>query len=208
MGSSSSASLVEKACALSSVPSGDFDTKSIETPPGNTMNPNTEVHMTAQSEDPVAYTASAYARCTLITQAMKRIDSVLKTPGCALSSPAAVRDYLCLHNAKHEDIHVERFSAMWLDSQNSLIEVQTLFTGTITQTSVYPREVVRAALKLNACAVVFSHNHPSGVTRPSRADENLTQTLKAALALVDVRVLDHIITSGSSSSSMAELGMV
>jgi DNA repair protein RadC len=97
---------------------------------------------------------------------------------------------------------------MFLDAQNRVIEFKELFAGTLAQTSVYPREVVREALRLNAAAVILSHNHPSGETRPSRADEVLTSTLKTALALVDVRVLDHIITAGGESLSMAEKGLI
>jgi DNA repair protein RadC len=97
---------------------------------------------------------------------------------------------------------------MFLDSQSRMIEIEDMCQGTLSQVSVYPREVVRAALRHNAAAVIFSHNHPSGSVQPSRADEHLTQTLKAALALVDVRVLDHIITSGSQALSMAEQGLV
>jgi DNA repair protein RadC len=97
---------------------------------------------------------------------------------------------------------------MFLDSQSRRIEIEDMYQGTLSQVSVYPREVVRAALRHNAAAVIFSHNHPSDSVQPSRADEHLTQTLKAALALVDVRVLDHIITSGSQALSMAEQGLV
>jgi DNA repair protein RadC len=96
-----------------------------------------------------------------------------------------------------------------LDSQSKLIKLEEMFTGTLNQTSVYPREVVRRALHHNAAAVVLSHNHPSGSVQPSRADELLTLTLKASLALVDVRVLDHVITGeGGQTLSMAEQGMM
>jgi DNA repair protein RadC len=94
-----------------------------------------------------------------------------------------------------------------LDAQHSLIDYQVMFTGTLTQTSVYPREVVRAALSLNASAVILSHNHPSGDVTPSKADTALTSTLKKALDLIDVRVLDHVITcKGARALSMAEQG--
>jgi DNA repair protein RadC len=97
---------------------------------------------------------------------------------------------------------------MFLDCQHKLITVKELFRGTLTQTSVYPREVVKQALALNAGAVILSHNHPSGTVEPSRSDEYLTQTLKSALALVDVRVLDHIVVGGSASMSFAERGIL
>jgi DNA repair protein RadC len=97
---------------------------------------------------------------------------------------------------------------LFLDVQNRLLEMEELFRGTLSQTSVYPREVVKRALHHGAAAVVLAHNHPSGSVQPSRADEALTQTLKAALALVDVRVLDHIIIGQGETLSMAERGLV
>lgn len=129
--------------------------------------------------------------------------------GVVFNSPNIAREYLVLRAANDEDTTIEKFAVAFLDSQNRLIDVDTMFTGTINQTSVYPREVVRKALAKGAAAVILTHNHPSGEARPSRADENLTQTLKAALALVDVRVLDHIITTPCGKAcSMAELGLV
>lgn len=121
------------------------------------------------------------------------------------ASPASVKHYCQLRIGAREH---EIFGVMFLDVQNRLIAFEEMFRGTLTQTSVYPREVVIAALKLQAAAVVFTHNHPSGSTVPSRADEVLTQTLKAALALVDVRVLDHVIVSRYESRSMAESGLI
>jgi DNA repair protein RadC len=100
------------------------------------------------------------------------------------------------------------FAVLFLDSQNRLIALEELFRGTLTQTSVYPREVVLRALHHHAAAVVLAHNHPSGTALPSRADEALTQSLKAALALVDVRVLDHFIVTRDNAASMAELGLI
>jgi DNA repair protein RadC len=102
----------------------------------------------------------------------------------------------------------EVFAVLFLDSQNRLIALEELFRGTLNQTSVYPREVVLRALHHHAAAVVLAHNHPSGEARPSRADETLTQTLKAALALVDVRVLDHFVVTRTQACSMAEMGLV
>lgn len=121
------------------------------------------------------------------------------------STPQAVRDYLQLQLGSRPH---EIFAVLFLDSQHRLIALEELFRGTLTQTSVYPREVVVRALALHAGSVVLAHNHPSGEPRPSRADEALTQTLKAALALVDVRVLDHFIVTSTQAVSMAELGLL
>jgi DNA repair protein RadC len=122
-----------------------------------------------------------------------------------LSSPQAVRDYLRLNLAQRDR---EVFAAVYLDAQNRVIKVQELFTGTLTQTSVFPRDVVRYALLNNAAAVIFAHNHPSGLAEPSRADELLTQALKQALAVVDVRVLDHFIVGAGAAMSFAERGLL
>lgn len=123
-----------------------------------------------------------------------------------LGSPKAVRDYLRLRLGELEH---EIFMVLLLDSQNSLIAAEEMFRGTLTQTSVYPREVVKLALRHNAAAVIFAHNHPSGIAEPSRADESLTSALKQALALVDVRVLDHLIVAGASKPlSFAERGLI
>jgi DNA repair protein RadC len=122
-----------------------------------------------------------------------------------VGSPAAVKHYLQLHLA-HKDHEV--FAVMFLDSQNRLLAFEELFRGTLTQTSVYPREVVVRALHHEACAVVLAHNHPSGEVQPSRADESLTQTLRSALGLVDVRVLDHVIVAPGRAYSMAEQGLI
>lgn len=121
------------------------------------------------------------------------------------SAPQAVRDYLQLQLGSRPH---EIFAVLFLDSQHRLIALEELFRGTLTQTSVYPREVVVRALALHAGSVVLAHNHPSGEPRPSRADETLTQTLKAALALVDVRVLDHFVVTSTQAVSMAELGLL
>ena len=120
-------------------------------------------------------------------------------------SPNAVKHYLQLHLA-HKPHEV--FAVLFLDSQHRLLALEELFRGTLTQTSVYPREVVLRALHHHAAAVVLAHNHPSGSVQPSRADEALTQTLKSALALVDVRVLDHVIVAPGQALSMAEQGLV
>ena len=123
----------------------------------------------------------------------------------AMSSPRLVRDYLQLSLCS---LPHEVFVAMFLDSQNRLLGCDELFRGTLTQTSVYPREVVKTALRYNAAAVILAHNHPSGVAEPSRADEMLTQTLKQALALVDIKTLDHFIVAGTKTISFAERGLL
>jgi len=123
----------------------------------------------------------------------------------ALTSPGAVRDYLRLAIAERQH---EVFVCLWLDAQHRVIACEELFRGTLTQTSVYPREIVKAALKANAAAVIFAHNHPSGAAQPSQADELLTRNLKDALALVDVKVLDHFIVAGNQTLSFAERGLL
>jgi len=123
----------------------------------------------------------------------------------ALSSPDKVRDYLNVTLAHREH---EVFMALFLDEQNRLLTADELFRGTLTQASVYPREVVKRTLAVNAASVIFAHNHPSGVAEPSRSDELLTASLKQALGLVDVRVLDHVIVAGSSAVSFAERGLL
>ena len=125
--------------------------------------------------------------------------------GGALTSPGAVRDYLRLAISTREH---EVFVCLWLDAQHRVLSCQELFRGTLTQTSVYPREIVKAGLKANAAAVIFAHNHPSGVAQPSQADELLTRNLKEALALVEVKVLDHFIVAGSQALSFAERGLL
>jgi DNA repair protein RadC len=123
----------------------------------------------------------------------------------ALTSPGAVRDYLRLTLASREQ---EVFLALFVDAQHRVIRCDEMFRGTLTQTSVYPREIVKAALAANAAAVIFAHNHPSGVAQPSRADELLTRQLKEALALVEVKVLDHFIVAGTQCLSFAERGLL
>lgn len=120
-------------------------------------------------------------------------------------SPAQVKAHARLQLAHRPH---EVFAVMFLDAQHRQILFEEMFRGTLTQTSVYPREVVKRALALNAAAVILLHNHPSGVAEPSRADEHLTQTLKSALALVDVRVLDHLVVSQAEVVSFAERGLM
>jgi DNA repair protein RadC len=122
-----------------------------------------------------------------------------------MSSPAVVKDFL---RTRLGPLPHEVFAVVHLDSQNRVLDYVEMFRGTVSQTSVYPREVVRDALLRNSSALVLVHNHPSGVADPSKADEYLTQTLKQAAALIDVRVLDHFIVAGSAVQSMAEKGLV
>ena len=127
-----------------------------------------------------------------------------KTDETALSSPQASKDFVKLQLARYEH---EVFACLWMDNRNRVINFNKLFRGTIDGASVYPREVVKAALKHNAAAVIFAHNHPSGVAEPSHADEQITKRLKEALALIDVRVLDHLVV-GEEVVSFAERGLL
>lgn len=143
--------------------------------------------------------------CRVIYRAGELLKKALADRPVQMTAPGAVRDYLRLNLALKER---EEFLALWLDAQHRLIEAETISHGTLTQTSVYPREVVKSALRHNAAAVIFGHNHPSGLTDPSRADTDLTLRLKSVLALVDVRVLDHFIVGGNSFPlSFAERGL-
>lgn len=149
-----------------------------------------------------------YAEDQAIEQALRILRRRLQ-PSRVMESPNAVKQFFTVHAGQpSRDPLREYFTVMYLDSQHQVLDVVDEFVGTLTQTSVYPREIARAALTKGAAAVVLSHNHPSGRADPSRADEKLTHTLKDALALVDVRVLDHIITAGDQATSMAELGLV
>jgi DNA repair protein RadC len=140
-----------------------------------------------------------------VLQAARQVIGRRVRRGSSMSSPQTVRDYLRTKLAEREH---EVFVTLLLDSQNRLIEYIELFRGTLAQTSVYPREVVKIALARNAAAMILAHNHPSGVAEPSRADELLTQCLKQALSLVDVRVLDHFIVAGDQTLSFAERGLL
>lgn len=141
----------------------------------------------------------------IIAAALTVLEQRARYERSSLSSPQAVRDYLRL---KLGDLEHEVFVAVWLDSQNRALEFDELFRGTLAQTSVYPREVVKRALQVNAAGVIFAHNHPSGVAEPSAADQVLTESLKRALALVEVKVLDHFVVGGSAAVSFAERGLL
>jgi DNA repair protein RadC len=126
-------------------------------------------------------------------------------PGDLLESPAQTRSFLRLRLANHT---AEAFGCVFLDSAHRVLEVKELFHGTIDGAAVYPRVVVQQALALNAAAILFYHNHPSGVAEPSKADERITERLQSALALIDVRVLDHIVVSAVDAVSFAERGLL
>jgi len=146
-----------------------------------------------------------YAQLQAVIEMARRALREKAANGTALGSPQAVRDYLRLKIQGREH---EVFVGVFLDAQNRVLAVEELFRGTLTQTSVFPREVVKRSLHYNAGAVIFAHNHPSGVAEPSRADEMLTVALKQALALVDVKVLDHFVVGADSAMSFAERGLL
>ncbi len=164
-----------------------------------------------RSEEAPAYEVSAAAPPTppnddiVIDMAKAILYKRLKTNGPVFSSPQTVKDYLVFQLAQLEH---EVFACLFLDNQHALIRYDEMFRGTIDGASVYPREIVKRALQLNAAAVIFAHNHPSGTTDPSKADENLTSRLKAALGTVDIRTLDHIIVGKGNTMSFAERGMI
>ena len=146
-----------------------------------------------------------YVQMQAVLEMSRRALSEEMKSSNALNSPRAVREYLQLLLRSREQ---EVFLVLFLDAQHRVLASEELFHGTLTQTSVYPREVVKRALFFNAAAVILAHNHPSGVAEPSQSDRLLTEALKQALALVDVRVLDHIIVAGAGCLSFAEHGMI
>ncbi len=149
--------------------------------------------------------AAKFAQLAAVLELSRRALGEQLRSRSALTSPQAVRDYLRLALGAREH---EVFVALFLDAQHRVLAAEELFRGTLTQTSVYPREIVKAALKANAAAVIFAHNHPSGVAEPSQADELLTRQLKESLAMVDVKVLDHFIVAGRATLSFAERGLL
>jgi DNA repair protein RadC len=167
-------------------------------------------HNTLQNESSELLVRDAQGQYRLATgdevlKAARQVIGRRVRRGTSMSSPHVVRDYL---RTKIAELEHEVFVTLLLDSQNRLIEYIELFRGTLAQTGVYPREVVKVALSRNAAAMILAHNHPSGVAEPSRADELLTQSLKQALALVDVRVLDHFVVAGAETVSFAERGLL
>lgn len=141
----------------------------------------------------------------MIGAALAIIEERMRVQASAFVQPQLVKDYLCLHLA---GLDREVFGVMFFDVKQRLIAFEVLFEGTLTHTEVHPREVARRAMQLNAAAVILAHNHPSGVAEASRADELITAALRQALALFDVRVLDHVIVAGSAAMSFAERGLL
>lgn len=162
---------------------------------------------TARSEDPAPYNISGDTTSddATIAAALSILERRMRTPGVLLDSVSAVCDYLTLRLAEKEH---EVFAVLFLDARHCVLSYEEMFRGTLTQTSVYPREVVKRALELNAAAVIFAHNHPSGNPDPSNADRALTRTLTSALSLIDVRALDHFIIGGMKTESLAQLGLM
>jgi len=142
---------------------------------------------------------------TVIYDALRILSNRLATPGHAMSSPCDTATFLKL---KLSDLTSEVFCCLYLDSKHRLIKFDIVFTGTIDGCSVHPREIVKRVIEHNAAAVVFAHNHPSADPNASDADKSITQRLKSALALIDVRVLDHFIIGGTSHISFAERGLI
>ena len=140
---------------------------------------------------------------SLIQRALKTLDRHLHEPGVAFTSTRAAREWLILNMAGLER---EEFRVLYLNNQNQLIAGETLFTGTINHTQVYPRELVKAALKYNAAAMLVAHCHPSGHAEPSDSDRRITERLKQTLELVDIRLLDHLVVGGMDIVSFAERG--
>ena len=149
--------------------------------------------------------SAKYAQLQAVLEMARRALAEDLRHGDAMTSPETVRDYLRLHLGPREQ---EVFCGVFLDNQHRVLAVEDLFHGTLNQASVYPREVVKRALAHNAAALILAHNHPSGVAEPSRADENLTGELKKALALVDIRVLDHFVVTRDRVLSFAEQGLL
>ena len=145
------------------------------------------------------------ARLSAARELVRRYSLENVRRGPVLSNPAAAREFLCLHYAGQER---EVFGVMFLDNRHCLIRFDEVFLGTVDGASVHPREVVKLALARNAAAVILAHNHPSGVAEPSQADELITTRIREALALVDIRVLDHLIVGGNAVVSLAERGLL
>jgi len=162
--------------------------------------------MTIRSEPPAGYTAARANDTEIVREALRILDQQLRAQDeIYLTSPTTVRDYLRLQLATRE---CEIFAVLFLTNRHRVIAFTEMFRGTIDGASVHPREVVKEVLRHNAAAVILAHNHPSGASEPSRADEAITRRLTEALALVDVRVLDHLIVGGSEITSLAERGLL
>jgi DNA repair protein RadC len=158
-----------------------------------------------KTQNPGTFKLSGEATLPELFEAVRELSQTYATTKPNLTSPKLVREYL---HARLNSMPHEEFHGLFLDTQNNLISHETLFTGTIDFCAVHPREVVKLALHHNAAAIILSHNHPSGHAEPSAADRSITQRLKNALALIDVRVLDHIVIGEGASVSLAERGWV
>lgn len=158
-----------------------------------------------RTQTPGTFKLAGEATLPELFEAVRELSARYAKTKPSLTSPGMVRDYL---HARLTHLEHEEFHGLFLDTQNNLIHHTTLSTGTLDSCAVHPREVVKLALHHNAAAVIFSHNHPSGHAEPSAADRAITERLKKALALVDVRVLDHIVIGEGTSVSLAERGWV
>jgi len=161
-----------------------------------------ELFSVQEASVPYAVTSKLMVARELLRRAMN--ETMTEIP-VTLSSPTCVSDYLRLHLAGRQH---ECFMVLWFDAQNRLLAAQELFRGTLSQTSVYPREVAKEGLRFNAAAAIFCHNHPSGIADQSRADESITANLKTTLAFFDIKVLDHVIVGETSVMSFAERGLL
>ena len=167
--------------------------------------------LTAQTEERAEYAVQREFNATtasddeIIAKALEILARRMRSTGVLMDSPKVVRDWLRLRvgGKPHEE-----FGCIWINARHEVIEAGEIFRGTLTQTSVYPREVVKEALRHNAAAVIFYHNHPSGAAEPSTADELLTRSLKDALAMVDTKVLDHFVVTATIMTSFAERGLL
>ena len=158
-----------------------------------------------KEQDAGFYSAECVNADEIISAAKLIIANRLKRKTGAMCSPTVMKDFLIMHYA---DKCSESFCVLFMDNQHRIIDIEELFQGTIDGASVYPREVVKRALELNAAAISFAHNHPSGVPEASEADKFITKRLKEALKVVDIRVLDHFIIAGTETKSFAECGLI
>jgi len=161
--------------------------------------------ITRSKTNPASFKLAGEATLPELFEAVRELSQTYAETKPSLSSPALVKSYL---HARLAHLDHEEFHGLFLDTQNNLLHHASLFTGTLDSCAVHPREVVKLAISTNAAAVIFAHNHPSGNPEPSPADRALTERLKSALALVDVRVLDHIVIGEGTSVSLAERGWI